>query len=127
MTRVQGGCAVPCGCAGRPPRSCPHYGITPDHLFTSSCRRSCHCPLRVHNQHTQLTLTVIHPPQYEYSQLLAAAGLEWRKALDAAVALFKGADCSDADVRAALKNHTQAEHLNLGPDPEPATAAEGAK
>lgn len=56
---------------------------------------------------------------YEWSQLLAAAGAEWRPALDAAVARFKAAECTEADLRGALKNHTRADELDLGPDPEP--------
>jgi hypothetical protein len=55
---------------------------------------------------------------YEWSQLLAAAGKEWRPVLDRAVGLFRAAACSDADVRAALKNHARAEELDLGPEPE---------
>jgi hypothetical protein len=55
---------------------------------------------------------------YEWSQLLAAAGAEWRPTLDGAVERFRGAACSEADVRSALKNHTRAAELDLGPDPE---------
>ncbi|GBF89198.1 hypothetical protein Rsub_01915 [Raphidocelis subcapitata] len=56
---------------------------------------------------------------YEWSQLLAAAGAEWRAALDAAVERFKAAECTAADLRSALKNHTHAHELDLGPEPEP--------
>jgi hypothetical protein len=69
---------------------------------------------------------------YEWSQLLAAvagdapgskgaaeAGKAWRAALDDATARFREAKCSEADVRAALKNHTRAADLDLGPEPEP--------
>lgn len=56
---------------------------------------------------------------YEWSQLLAAVAREWRPALDEAVSQFTAAGCSPADIRNALKNHTQKEHLDLGPDPEP--------
>jgi len=34
---------------------------------------------------------------YEWSQLLAAVGLEWKATLDAAVERFKGASCSDGE------------------------------
>jgi hypothetical protein len=68
---------------------------------------------------------------FEWSQLLAAAGAaEWRGVLDSAVALFKAAACSDADVRGALKNHTHAAELDLGPEPaeqEQSAAAGGEK
>jgi hypothetical protein len=63
---------------------------------------------------------------YEWSQLLAAVGKEWRPVLDAAVERFKSAKCSDADVRGALKNHTNAGELELGPDPEEEAAAAAA-
>uniref|UniRef100_A0A383WIS0 Uncharacterized protein n=1 Tax=Tetradesmus obliquus TaxID=3088 RepID=A0A383WIS0_TETOB len=56
---------------------------------------------------------------YEWSQVLAAVGGEWRGLLDEAVACFKDAGCAEPDIRTALKNHTQAEQLDLGPDPEP--------
>lgn len=57
---------------------------------------------------------------YDWSQLLAAAGAgDWRAMLDGAVGLFKGAACTEADLRSALKNHTHADQLDLGPDPEP--------
>lgn len=59
---------------------------------------------------------------YEYSQLLAATGKKWRPVLDQAIALFRAAACSDADVRGALKNHTHAAELDLGPEPEAAAA-----
>ncbi|GBF87664.1 hypothetical protein Rsub_00375 [Raphidocelis subcapitata] len=55
---------------------------------------------------------------YEWSQLLAAVGGEWRAALDEAVARFRAGRCSEADVRGALKAHTRAEELDLGPDSE---------
>eukprot|EP00879_Flechtneria_rotunda_P012905 GHRR01013478.1.p1 GENE.GHRR01013478.1~~GHRR01013478.1.p1 ORF type:complete len:187 (+),score=119.38 GHRR01013478.1:340-900(+) len=56
---------------------------------------------------------------YEWSQILAAVGQEWRPVLDDAVARFKDAGCADTDIRNALKNHTQVDQLDLGPDPEP--------
>jgi hypothetical protein len=110
---------------------------------------------------------------YEWSQLLAAVGAEWKGALDSAVDKFKAAKCSEgergkvvlgglglpkgvmisnngavpkptphdlkpsppqhqptppnhppaADVRSALKNHSNASDLDLGPDPEEEAAA----
>lgn len=57
---------------------------------------------------------------YEWSQMLGAVGAaEWRPVLDDAVARFRGAGCAEADIRAALKNHSHAGELDLGPDPEP--------
>jgi hypothetical protein len=68
---------------------------------------------------------------YEWSQLLGAvAGDEaagkagdkavaWRAVLDDAAARYRDAKCPEGDVRAALKNHTRAADLDLGPDPEP--------
>lgn len=44
---------------------------------------------------------------YEWSQMLAAVGKEWRPVLDEAVKCFKEAGCNEADIRGALKNHTQ--------------------
>eukprot|EP00878_Enallax_costatus_P023654 GHUV01025172.1.p1 GENE.GHUV01025172.1~~GHUV01025172.1.p1 ORF type:complete len:199 (-),score=51.20 GHUV01025172.1:586-1182(-) len=44
---------------------------------------------------------------YEWSQMLAAVGREWKPILDEAVKCFKEAGCSEADIRGALKNHTQ--------------------
>jgi hypothetical protein len=61
---------------------------------------------------------------YEWSQLLAAVGKEWRPVLDEATERFRKAGCSEADIRNALKNHTQVEQLDLGPDPEPVVEAE---
>lgn len=67
---------------------------------------------------------------YEWSQLLAAAGRPWKPLLDEAVAAFREAGCAETDIRGALKAHTHADELDLGPDPEPeapaATAAGGA-
>jgi len=45
----------------------------------------------------------------------AAVGREWRGALDDAVAKFRAAGCPEPDIRQALANHTQAEHLDLPP------------
>jgi len=44
---------------------------------------------------------------YEWSQMLAAGGGEWRPVLDEAVSLFRGANCKEEDIRNALKNHSQ--------------------
>ena len=52
---------------------------------------------------------------YEASQMRAAVGREWRGALDDAVAKFRAAGCPEPDIRQALANHTQAEHLDLPP------------
>ena len=53
---------------------------------------------------------------YEASQIYAAAGREdWRATLDSAVEKFRAAGCPEADIRAALGNHTQAERLDLPP------------
>jgi len=60
---------------------------------------------------------------YEWSQLLAAVGKDWRQVLDDAVERFRKAGCSEADIRNALKNHTQVEQLDLGPEPEPEAPA----
>lgn len=60
---------------------------------------------------------------YEWSQILAAVSQDWRPVLDRGVALFKSAGCSEADIRAALKNHSRKDDLDLGPDPVPEPAA----
>jgi len=52
---------------------------------------------------------------YEASQMRAAVDRPWRPALDAAVAKFRAAGCPEPDIRQALANHTQAEHLELPP------------
>ena len=39
--------------------------------------------------------------QYEESQLVAAAGGDWRAILDAATAHFREAGCNEADIRGA--------------------------
>lgn len=44
---------------------------------------------------------------YEWSQMLAAVGKDWKPTLDEAVKCFKEAGCSEEDIRGALKNHTQ--------------------
>ncbi len=54
------------------------------------------------------------------AQVLAATGaLPWRPVLDAAAVKFRASGAPEADVRSALKNHTRASELDLGPDPEP--------
>ncbi|GAX75372.1 hypothetical protein CEUSTIGMA_g2816.t1 [Chlamydomonas eustigma] len=56
---------------------------------------------------------------YEWSQVLAAVGKEWKPVLDLGVSKFRAAGAAEPDIRAALKNHTQKDQLDLGPDPEP--------
>ena len=61
---------------------------------------------------------------YEWSQVLAAINkTEWRSILDSATDKFRAAGAAEADIRAALKNHTKVADLNLGPDPEPEVPA----
>ena len=55
--------------------------------------------------------------QFEYSQMLAAVGRPWKAVLDEAVGRFRAAGCPEADIRQALSQHTQAEHIDLGPEP----------
>lgn len=72
---------------------------------------------------------------YEWSQVLAAVDeSSWKSVLDEATELFRAAGCAEKDIRGALKNHTEVDKLDLGPDPEPepeptpapaAAAAEG--
>ncbi len=53
---------------------------------------------------------------YEASQMYAAAGrADWKATLDQAVDNFRAAGCPENDIRAALGNHTQVEHLDLPP------------
>ena len=53
---------------------------------------------------------------YEASQMYAAAGrADWKATLDQAVENFRAAGCPENDIRAALGNHTQVEHLDLPP------------
>ena len=53
---------------------------------------------------------------YEASQMYAAAGRDdWKVTLDQAVENFRAAGCPENDIRAALGNHTQVEHLDLPP------------
>ena len=56
---------------------------------------------------------------YEYSQILAAVGEEWKPSLDIATNNFRTAGCPEADIRQALKNHTMKDEIDLGPEPEP--------
>jgi hypothetical protein len=64
---------------------------------------------------------------YEWSQVLAAINkAEWRSILDTATDKFRAAGAAEADIRAALKNHTKVADLNLGPDPEPKVPAPAA-
>jgi hypothetical protein len=39
--------------------------------------------------------------------------------LDLGVNKFRAAGAAEPDIRSALKNHTQKDQLDLGPDPEP--------
>ena len=53
---------------------------------------------------------------YEASQMYAAGGnKDWKDTLDAAVEKFRAAGCPEPDIQAALRNHTEAEHLDLPP------------
>eukprot|EP00983_Pelagomonas_calceolata_P080627 1155224-Pelagomonas_calceolata.AAC.15 len=57
---------------------------------------------------------------YDWSQVLAETKAEpWRPVLDKATEKFKASGAPEADIRAALKNHSRREELDLGPDPEP--------
>lgn len=56
---------------------------------------------------------------FEWSQFLAATDGEWRVLLDEAAELFRAAHCPEKDIRSALKAHTMASSLDLGPEPEP--------
>ena len=53
---------------------------------------------------------------YEASQMYAAGGAaDWKDTLDAAVEKFRAAGCPEPDIQAALRNHTEAEKLDLPP------------
>ena len=53
---------------------------------------------------------------YEASQMYAAGGnQDWKDSLDAAVEKFRAAGCPEPDIQAALRNHTEAEKLDLPP------------
>ena len=54
---------------------------------------------------------------YEYSQMQAAVGLEWKASLDSATDKFRTAGCPEADIRSALKSHTMKDEIDLGPEP----------
>ncbi|EIE21525.1 hypothetical protein COCSUDRAFT_66932 [Coccomyxa subellipsoidea C-169] len=65
---------------------------------------------------------------YEASQMYAAAGrADWKATLDQAVDNFRAAGCPENDIRAALGNHTQVEHLDLPPIKEPEKAKPAAE
>eukprot|EP00803_Ostreobium_quekettii_P008486 evm.model.scf_2126.1 EVM.evm.TU.scf_2126.1 scf_2126:13698-15628(-) len=63
--------------------------------------------------------------QFEYSQILAVSGGEWRPILDEAVVKFRKAGCNEKDVIQALRSHIKAEELDIPEDPpeEPKDAA----
>ncbi|GFR41316.1 hypothetical protein Agub_g1998 [Astrephomene gubernaculifera] len=63
---------------------------------------------------------------YEWSQMLAAVGQEWRPQLDGAVGLFREAGCPEKDIRVALRNHFKAAELDI-PAEEPEAAPEAPK
>ena len=53
---------------------------------------------------------------YEASQMYAAGGnKDWKDSLDAAVEKFRAAGCPEPDIQAALRNHTEADQLDLPP------------
>ena len=53
---------------------------------------------------------------YEASQMYAVGGAaDWKDSLDAAVEKFRAAGCPEPDIQAALRNHTEAEKLDLPP------------
>lgn len=53
---------------------------------------------------------------YEASQMYAAGGSkDWKESLDAAVEKFRAAGCPEPDIQAALRNHTEADKLDLPP------------
>ncbi len=53
---------------------------------------------------------------YEASQMYAAGGnKDWKDTLDAAVEKFRAAGCPEPDIQAALRNHTEADQLDLPP------------
>ena len=61
---------------------------------------------------------------YEISQVRAAVGIQWKPLLDDAVAKFRDAGCSEADIRQALLNHSKKDEIEIPPEPE-APKAEG--
>ncbi|GIL43557.1 hypothetical protein Vafri_1256 [Volvox africanus] len=68
---------------------------------------------------------------YEWSQMLAAVGKDWKPELDQAEALFREAGCPEKDIRVALRNHLKSAELNIPaeeeePAPAPAAAAKEA-
>ena len=55
-----------------------------------------------------------------HAQVLAETNAEpWRPVLDRAAEKFKASGAPEPDIRAALKNHSRRDELDLGPDPEP--------
>ncbi|KAG2497984.1 hypothetical protein HYH03_004243 [Edaphochlamys debaryana] len=60
---------------------------------------------------------------YEWSQMLAAVGQDWRPQLDAGVALFREAGCPEKDIRVALRNHLKAPELDIPAEEAEAAAA----
>ncbi|GLC33808.1 hypothetical protein PLESTM_000121800 [Pleodorina starrii] len=61
---------------------------------------------------------------YEWSQMLAATGQEWKPEVEKAVALFREAGCPEKDIRMALRNHFKSEELDIPAEEEtPAPAA----
>lgn len=60
---------------------------------------------------------------FEWSQMQAAVGVEWRAVLDGATQLFRDAACSEKDIRGALKSHYRIAELGLGPEPEAVAAS----
>lgn len=55
---------------------------------------------------------------YEISQVRAAVGIQWKPLLDDAVAKFREAGCSEADIRQALLNHSKKDEIEIPPEPE---------
>ena len=45
----------------------------------------------------------------------AGSAKDWKDSLDAAVEKFRAAGCPEPDIQAALRNHTEAEKLDLPP------------
>ena len=45
----------------------------------------------------------------------AGGNKDWKDTLDAAVEKFRAAGCPEPDIQAALRNHTEADQLDLPP------------
>ncbi len=56
---------------------------------------------------------------FEWSQMQAAVGAEWRPLLDAATGLFRDAKCPEKDIRGALRNHSKVSSGRSRPRPVP--------